>query len=574
MSIVKKVRRMDYKRKQKSKKVFILGEDTRSFLTVVRSLGRKGLDIHVGSNNFDEISLYSKYINEIHTLPSPKNADNWRKEVTKILKIQKFDLVIPTNDPNIILCQKYRYELEQYCRLYLLDENSYITTKDKMKTYTLARSLNINVPKSILVNNDINYTNILENFEFPIMLKPISSFDENNLLSKQYVKKINNEDELKLQLNSMLTTSPVLIQEYFNGIGVGLEILSHKGKILTKFQHIRIHEPRDGGGSTYRKSVSVDNQLLDSAKKIMAALNYTGVAMIEYKVDYEKNKWTLIEINGRFWGSLPLAVSSGIDFPYYLYQMIVEEKENFPQKYKENIYCRNTSSDLVWIKENFKEKKYKVVYELLNIMLLREKNDTLIIDDPTPGIIELCKVIQYLKIFTIRKTELKILNIPYLRLKNSKKIIRELSQAKKILFVCKGNICRSPFAEKYARKIFPPEVSIQSCGIYAQEGRKSPIEAIVTAKTFGVDLSEHRSITVTNEIIEKSDVILVFDWENMQKLMSKYPSHKKKVWYISELNPKCSLLISDPFGKDQKTFKDTYEKIVQNLNILKKGVIK
>ena len=50
-------------------------------------------------------------------------------------------------------------------------------------------------------------------------------------------------------------------------------------------------------------------------------MDYTGVAMLEFRKNFDKNESVLIEINGRFWGSLPLAVAAGADFPYYLYQL-------------------------------------------------------------------------------------------------------------------------------------------------------------------------------------------------------------------------------------------------------------
>ena len=61
----------------------------------------------------------------------------------------------------------------------------------------------------------------------------------------------------------------------------------------------------------------------------MRALRYTGVAMVEFKVNAKTGEFVLIEINGRFWGSLPLAVAAGANFPLWLYQMWVENREDF-----------------------------------------------------------------------------------------------------------------------------------------------------------------------------------------------------------------------------------------------------
>src|SRR5690606_7674135 len=112
------------------------------------------------------------------------------------------------------------------------------------------------------------------------------------------------------------------------------------------FQHIRVHEPLTGGGSSYRKSTSIHPELFDASQKLIQALKYTGVAMVEFKWDVASNTWVFIELNARFWGSLPLAVAAGADFPYFLYEMIVNGKKEFTARYTTGLYCRNFTSDL------------------------------------------------------------------------------------------------------------------------------------------------------------------------------------------------------------------------------------
>src|SRR6185369_11393153 len=99
-----------------------------------------------------------------------------------------------------------------------------------------------------------------------------------------------------------LAKSPLLVQQNFIGIGVGVEVLCREGEVLAAFQHERVHEPMSGGGSTYRKSVALSPELMDAARKLMRAMQHTGVGMVEFKVNPADGSWILIEINGRFWG--------------------------------------------------------------------------------------------------------------------------------------------------------------------------------------------------------------------------------------------------------------------------------
>ena len=109
---------------------------------------------------------------------------------------------------------------------------------------------------------------------------------------------------------------------------MGVELLADQGQILFAMQHRRLHETT-GFGSAYRETVAVNPELRGACEALMRSLNYTGVAMVEFRVDEATGKWILLEINGRFWGSLPLAAAAGADFPLYLYQLLVDGRREF-----------------------------------------------------------------------------------------------------------------------------------------------------------------------------------------------------------------------------------------------------
>ncbi len=101
------------------KKVLILGHGTRSFLSVIRSLGRKGIIVHAANSLPEDLALYSKYIGKYFLLPQFSEAERWKSEVISILEKEHYDLVIPTDDSPIILLQQIRPEIEKHSRVYL-----------------------------------------------------------------------------------------------------------------------------------------------------------------------------------------------------------------------------------------------------------------------------------------------------------------------------------------------------------------------------------------------------------------------------------------------------------------------
>jgi predicted ATP-grasp superfamily ATP-dependent carboligase len=70
--------------------------------------------------------------------------------------------------------------------------------------------------------------------------------------------------------------------------------------------------------SVYRESIAPDADLLDRSRALLDRFAWTGVAMVEYKRDVARRRDYLMEINGRFWGSLQLAIDAGVDFPRLL----------------------------------------------------------------------------------------------------------------------------------------------------------------------------------------------------------------------------------------------------------------
>jgi predicted ATP-grasp superfamily ATP-dependent carboligase len=121
-------------------------------------------------------------------------------------------------------------------------------------------------------------------------------------------------DELKMRMTAYENLCPILLQEYFQGSGQGVELLSYEGRPLAAFQHKRLCEvPPSGGASAFRESVALTDQLMMYPTKLTQALGWSGLIMVEFKVGDDGAK--LMEINGRVWGSLPLAVASGVDFP-------------------------------------------------------------------------------------------------------------------------------------------------------------------------------------------------------------------------------------------------------------------
>jgi hypothetical protein len=107
-----------------------------------------------------------------------------------------------------------------------------------------------------------------------------------------------------------------IVQEYIEGKGYGFFALYDRQRILkARFCHKRIREyPAQGGPSSCSESV-FDAELDRIGRRLLESLEWQGLAMVEFKFDDVRKEHFIIEVNPRYWGSLPLAVYSGVNFP-------------------------------------------------------------------------------------------------------------------------------------------------------------------------------------------------------------------------------------------------------------------
>ena len=556
--------------------VLVMGAGTRAFLSVIRSLGRAGINVHVAWVPADDVALSSRYITEIHHIPfySPLNGA-WLDSLKELLRSRRFDLVIPCDDTRIIPLQLHRTQLaDSGTPIYLLEDYAHMTAADKGRTCALAQRLGVPVPRYQEARTIDEIHMIATQFGFPLLVKPHQSFTAADVSAKQVVRLVGNAEEISVCAPLMSGGANVLVQEYFAGVGVGVEVLCKNGEVLVAFQHERVHEPLLGGGSSYRKSARLTPELLQATARLASALRYTGVCMMEFRVNQSSGSWVLIEINGRFWGSLPLSVAAGVDFPRYLYEMICLGRTQFPQKYRSNIFCRNWLIDAGWFRANIGARRrggsatamplFRTALELRHFALGHERSDTLVFDDPAPARHELRVMAAKasLSVSTRRSSFCR-------RMRG--RMIAGLPLCQNILFVCKGNICRSPFAAKLLAQHVPRALTSSSVG-FQPPGRPSPEIAIKAALEFGVDLNDHRSVEINREQTRMADIILVFDLDQAVSLRTLFPECVSKTMFVGAID--CGPIeIVDPSGKSFEEFISIYKRIEAAIRLMAAAIV-
>lgn len=302
--------------------LLVLDANQRSALAVTRSLGHiENFQVTTADSVPEALAGYScgsqKYLQYPDPSSQPDSFLNW---ITQQLASERYDLVLPTtevtsqlllqnqsNQPNLVL------PFSPYATVMQL--------ANKVALVKLAKKLDVPIPKSQVFSQAGQVA--VNEIVFPTVLKPALS---RIYTGKQWlhtrVRVLHSIADWSTALaeDDYLHCSPFMLQEFIPGSGAGIFCLFNRGAPVQYFAHQRLREkPPEGGVSVLSQSVAVDPELKRYAERLLKAVEWHGVAMIEFRVTPEGKPY-LMEVNTRFWGSLQLAIDSGVDFPALLVQ--------------------------------------------------------------------------------------------------------------------------------------------------------------------------------------------------------------------------------------------------------------
>ena len=538
--------------------VLVLDGHSRAAIETLQSLGRAGVQVDIAAEAADCLAFHSRYAARKLQQPSQNQLTSFHAWLREQDQQRNYELIVPATEASLLGLRALAEDDPLRRKAVLPTNHALDIALDKEKTRLLAAELGVPVPQSRLISL---VAEIGENNQFPVVLKPAhSKVMVENELRTLAVAVVKNETQRQEQLLRWLPYASVLQQQYVQGGGVGAEFLFDRGKKIWHFVHERIHEyPLSGGASSYRRAIKPPEALLRDAEKLLVALNWHGVAMVEFKMDSNGQYW-LMEINPRFWGSLAVSIDAGINFPLGLLQVARGEQPGQQPNYK-LIYTRDLRTDIEWFKANLKadrqdpllltRPRVSSVLELLRPLIGRESWDHF--DWRDMGVTR--RILTQSFSAQLRPLARKIKGWQTQRRwqRHHRAVLHTLAssgQPKKIVFLCYGNICRSPLAAKLAEQKLTA-IAIESAGFHARIGRGSPEKMLRCALAMGVDLSQHRSSKVTRHQLLAADLVVAMDLENINLLKSEYPDALAKTTLLGLFAEPATVMIADPYPADE-----------------------
>jgi predicted ATP-grasp superfamily ATP-dependent carboligase len=290
----------------------------------------------------------SRYATRQHRVLDPLDApDTFALQVSNIVRRESVRFVIPVGEASALALLTDRATIQ--AEIPFPGLATFRAVCDKAHVTALARDLGfIRTPAQRVVTNPADLAALVEiETRFPVVLKPARSVVAVNgksggSLTKHGVVHARDRETLRRAAKELGPAAfPVLVQDRIEGPGIGIFVLIWNGELLAAFSHRRIREkPPSGGVSVCCESIPLDKGLLDRSVELLHMFGWQGVAMVEYKLDSKTGTPMLMEINGRFWGSLQLAIDAGVDFPALLLRAAEGEKFEPVMRYRVGVRSR------------------------------------------------------------------------------------------------------------------------------------------------------------------------------------------------------------------------------------------
>ncbi len=348
----------------------------RSSIAAIYSLNKLG-ESFIGVTTDDKPSppaFHSKYLNEKVTLP----LKHYKNALLSLCKKYDRPIILPIGVFTMNVISENLSEFAEVADFCVSKKDILDKVNDKSEIKKIAKNLGLTVPE--LCDESTN--------KFPVVVKPLCG-EKFGLKASERYKIAENFSDLNNAITHYSKFSPIIIEEYVRGDGIGVSVVLGKGgRAYSAFCHKRLSEyPFSGGPSTSLVTFN-DDALIEKTVKLLKEAEFEGIAMAEYK---EKDgEYYLLEVNPRIWGSFSATFKADSDFLKGYLSASRGESSSFSANYKTNKKVKFMpnifASVLSYAKNRLFKKAFLTLIDSLNVFV---PNAVFSISDPLPAILDI-----------------------------------------------------------------------------------------------------------------------------------------------------------------------------------------
>ncbi|WP_276301090.1 carboxylate--amine ligase [Halorussus lipolyticus] len=308
-----------------------------SSLACLRSLSEEDARTIAIADDPTAPGLSSKYCDETITVPDPtSDLDAYERKLLTLARRDDVRTIIPVREADIYVLARNRDALSSVVGTPWPDLETLRSVQDRVRLFESAEDAGVSTPRTKVLDEWDDWGR--ESIVKPRYTLHASEYAEEfaesttETHSTQYVPADTEPDPEEFV--SKMGHVP-LVQEYVpDSDEYAFFALYDEGDPVATFQHRQRRGCNYcGGPSAFRESVDIP--ALDSAgRRLLDELDWHGLAMVEFLRNPATGDFELMEINPRFWTSLPFTVQAGVDFPAYYWRQATGESERIDADYE------------------------------------------------------------------------------------------------------------------------------------------------------------------------------------------------------------------------------------------------
>jgi predicted ATP-grasp superfamily ATP-dependent carboligase len=328
--------------------VLVTDTDGITAIAAIRDLGAAGYTVFSTSTLPDALGGRSTYARLHAQSPPYDTPDRFADWLDAFVRQHAISLIVPASD-NFIFAIHTRYDTfadrlptpAADAMYKVVNKHHLFSQFDKAPD---REALRAHLPPYALLDDmsaDVDADGLFHTLGGPLYLK-VGATSAKTVAADEVFRCDTPEHLRRLLPDIRGRYDAALVQGVVRGRAVGVFLLVWDGEVRARFMHERLHEvPHTGGVSSYRQSMW-NQDIYEDAVRRLRYLHWRGAAMLEYKWDPQTNGFWLLEINGRLWGSLHLALKSGVRFPSLLADTFYGRPGLPPPQFRVGVRCRYT----------------------------------------------------------------------------------------------------------------------------------------------------------------------------------------------------------------------------------------
>ncbi|WP_254273035.1 ATP-grasp domain-containing protein [Haloarcula marina] len=375
--------------------VVVISNDAPGAVTVVRSLGKRGIRTIVASDSPRSPAFDSKYCDERVMLPSPyTDLLSYRDVLLDLAARPSVKAIAPVREEDIYVLAKYRDEFAEHLNVVWPEMETLARAHDRVELVAAAERAGVAVPDTELLTDVDDWDRrLIAKGRYGILtnhyVADIPPTESRSMPKTQYFQP--NQPPDTDALIDRMGHVPI-VQEYVPGTEYTVRALYHEGEPLFSTQKaLRRGFKYPRGPSVYHEAVDIP-ELWDAARAVLDELEWHGLASVGFIGDEETGEFKLLEINPRFWSSLPCDLHAGVDYPYYYWQLATGDTGPFDPPYRPGTASHFLRGELVHLlsvaTEEYafvdKPSLARTAGTMLGSMVTQPHFDFLSLDDPRP----------------------------------------------------------------------------------------------------------------------------------------------------------------------------------------------